>query len=138
MMIVEFRVPGDPQGKGRPRHSAKTGAVYTPSKTKRYEKVVADLAKLAMGEQLPIEGPVMLQLTALFPIPQSWSKRKKVQAAKGELFPTVKPDFDNVAKAISDAMNKIVFNDDSQVVYSVISKVYAERPGVKVIVSKIN
>jgi Holliday junction resolvase RusA-like endonuclease len=50
----------------------------------------------------------------------------------GLVVPTVKPDADNVAKIVLDALNGSAFCDDAQVVHLQVLKRYAEEPGVKV------
>jgi Holliday junction resolvase RusA-like endonuclease len=45
----------------------------------------------------------------------------------GEVFPTKKPDMDNVVKAIFDACNGVVYLDDKQVVKLSMMKRYGER-----------
>jgi Holliday junction resolvase RusA-like endonuclease len=55
-----FTIPGPPVPKGRPRHNTKTGAWYTPKRTKDYEARVAEEAmaagvKLEAGKQYTIE-----------------------------------------------------------------------------------
>ena len=65
-------------------------------------------------------------------VPASWSKKKQAQALDGLMFPTKKPDVDNVVKAIFDALNGIVWGDDVQVVWLAASKRYDAIPGVLV------
>jgi Holliday junction resolvase RusA-like endonuclease len=48
------------------------------------------------------------------------------------LYPKVKPDLDNVAKAVLDAINGIVYVDDAQVINLVATKRYATDPRVEV------
>ena len=43
----------------------------------------------------------------------------------GKLLPTKKPDVDNVAKSVLDALNGVAWLDDSQVVRLEISKSYS-------------
>jgi hypothetical protein len=45
-------------------------------------------------------------------------------------------DIDNVYKSITDAMNGIVYTDDSQIVEAHITKVYAETAGANVMVQE--
>jgi Holliday junction resolvase RusA-like endonuclease len=52
----------------------------------------------------------------------------------GETKHTKKPDLDNVAKAIIDGMNGIIFKDDSQIINLHVTKVYAEVGKVEVLV----
>jgi len=46
--------------------------------------------------------------------------------------PKKKPDCDNIAKIICDALNGIVYHDDSQVVDLEIRKYYSDEPKVKI------
>lgn len=123
-----FRVNGIPQGKGRPRVSTANGITraYTPAKTRKYEQEVAEAAKLAAMKQnwMKSDAPIILHICAWFPIPKSWPKWKKAAAQAGDIYPTTKPDADNIGKGISDALNEIVYNDDSQVVECIIKKRY--------------
>ena len=131
---IEFFVPGAPVGKGRPR-AVRRGAgvaMFTPGGTAIYESMVALVAQQAMAAAgaAPMAGALSVSLDVGMAIPLSWSKKKRAAAAAGEIFPTAKPDIDNVSKAILDACNGIVFGDDSQVVELVVVKCYAEGPGV--------
>lgn len=136
---VAFTVPGEPQGKGRPRaciHAGKV-ATYTPQKTASYEGLVAVLAQSAMAGRTPFGGACAVDLQILVSVPASWSKKKRAVALTGGLYPTKKPDVDNVVKAVCDGMNGIVWHDDVQAVDVVTSKRYAETPGVRVHVIEI-
>lgn len=129
-----FTVPGEPKGKGRPKF-ARRGAftqAYTPAKTVEYENLVRMAASEAMEGNPPIEGPVSMVLIAICSIPNSWSKKKQASALAGEIYPTGKPDLDNLQKSVLDGMNKIVFGDDSQVVLITAGKLYGDKPGVSV------
>jgi Holliday junction resolvase RusA-like endonuclease len=129
LVIIE----GEPVGKGRPKASSRGGFVrmYTPEKTRSYEQLVGDEARKAMAGQEPTSKPVDLELTMVFGVPASWSKTKKALALSGELFPTKKPDIDNVIKAICDSFNGIVWVDDVQVVDLVARKRYGEHPHIE-------
>ncbi|ONM43139.1 hypothetical protein BXT89_14395 [Halopseudomonas pachastrellae] len=134
MRAVTFVVPGQPVGKGRPR-VGKIGAharLFTPEKTVNYEGLVAMAAQQAMQGRALITGPVMVEMDITVQIPQSWSKKRKSLALAGEIFPTTKPDKDNVIKAIYDGINGIVWKDDVQAVDGHQRKRYGETPGVRV------
>lgn len=124
-----FRVNGIPQGKARPRFT-KGGRAYTPAKTRRYEADVEAALKAAAiqgfvkhGKDTPLEACV----TAWFPVPASWPKKKRAAALSGALYPTGKPDADNIAKAVLDAVNGIAFHDDKQIVSLTVRKRYTFR-----------
>lgn len=121
-----FEVPGEPVGKGRPRFT-RQGRAYTPAKTAKYENLVSLAFLQKYPDHVPLEGPLEMVMIAYFSIPKSWSKKKAEQARSNKLFPTKKPDTDNIAK-VKDALNGIAFKDDSQVVMETIFKMYAETP----------
>jgi len=127
---IAFTVPGEPVAKGRAKFARRGAFVttYTPEKTARYENLVKLAAEAAMEAKRysMLEGPVELRVFAVRSIPASWSQKKQRQAAAGELFPTTKPDLDNVVKAIKDGCNKVVWKDDSQVIDIVAKKRYGE------------
>lgn len=131
---VYFVVTGKPVGKGRPRASTRGGFVrmYTDAKTLGYEAAIADEAARAMSGDEPFETPMQMQVSCYYPIPKSWPKKIKQEALDEEVFPKVKPDLDNVVKAVLDALNGVVYLDDAQVVNLVATKRYATEPRVEV------
>lgn len=139
--VIKFTVPGAPVGKGRPKVSTRGGKfakMYTPEKTANYETLVAMAAQQAMVGRALLSGPVEVQMAILLPIPASWSKKKQAAAIAGQVYPTKKPDADNVVKAIFDGINGVVWNDDVQACDIVVRKRYAETPGVQVLVKPID
>lgn len=70
-------------------------------------------------------------------IPQSKSKKQKEKMITGEIKPVVKPDVDNVAKSILDALNGIVYVDDKQIIELDIKKIYAETSWTEVKIKEI-
>ena len=131
-MVIE----GKPEPKGRPRFRRVKNFVqtYTPAKTKTYEAKVQELAKQAMGSHEPLETPVAVQITIRLPIPKSYSKKRTSDCLNKYEMPIKKPDWDNVAKAVTDAMNGIVYVDDAQIVAATVHKLYGMEPCVEVYV----
>lgn len=126
---IEFEVPGIPVPQSRPRFT-KNGHVYEDAKVREYKDRVARIARLAMGGREPMKGAFIASLTFFLPIPKSWSKKKKGEAALGEIVPTKRPDTDNLAKSVLDACNGIIYVDDSQVIRITAKKWYGDEPGV--------
>lgn len=126
-MITCFMVPGRPQGKARPKVNTYTHRAYTPTATKNYETAVRTCYMNAAppGERLHA-GSVRVQIMAYYPIPKNWNKAEKRAAMAGEKLPEVKPDLDNCAKAILDALNGLAYEDDSAVTDLTVCKRYAE------------
>lgn len=139
--MIQFTVYGTPVGKGRPKFSTFNGQAmaYTPAKTVSYENLV----KLSVQQQQkglkPFDKDVPLQadIIAYFPIPKSTSKKKREAMLNGEIFPTKKPDNDNIVKCILDALNGIAYYDDSQVVYIRCKKNYSDEPRVEITIHEI-
>jgi Holliday junction resolvase RusA-like endonuclease len=133
---VTIVVMGAPVGKGRPRFT-RGGHAYTPDKTRSYEQSVALAAKLEMRSRQPIAGPVQMYFRAVFEIPKSWPEKKRMDAILGVIRPTVKPDTDNLIKAVADSLNGIVYRDDSQITEISGSKRYGPQAFVTVTVKPI-
>lgn len=126
MKTIEFVVPGTPVGKGRPKFArrGKFVTTYTPEKTASYENLVKVKAEEAMQGRQMFDGPVSVEIVLLVTPPASWSQKKQREALAGTVFPTSKPDVDNVLKGIMDACNEIVFKDDKQAVDVMVKKRY--------------
>ena len=133
-----FTVPGSPRGKGRHR-TTRTGRTYTDEKTAMYEnKIMLCYRQKYAGEPL-ITGPVSLDWTAYFQMPQSASKKRRAAMLAGEIWPTVTPDRDNIEKIICDALNGVVWRDDKQVVTGdrAPQKRYAEEPRLEITIKEV-
>lgn len=138
MVFARIELIGPPVAKGRPR-AVRRGAgigTFTPKKTEEYEANLRHEAKVAMAGRTPAAGALKVVITAYVPIPTSLSKGKRAQAIAGELRPTKKPDLDNYEKTI-DALNGVVFVDDSQVVEKASAKFYSERPRLVIVVTEL-
>ena len=130
MHEITFTVPGAPVGKARPR-VARFGT-YTPETTVLYENLVKVEFVRQCGHCHFAEGPMQMQIDAYYPIPKGTSKKDRAEMLGGELRPTKKPDWDNIGKIISDALNGVAYGDDSRIVDCRVIKQYAEKPCVKV------
>ena len=119
---MTFTIPGDPMGKERPRVAK--GHAYTPTKTKAYEELVAWCFKQAKGRIK--DGPVFVAITAYYKIPQMATKADREAMESNTRLPMRKPDADNIAKIILDALTGVAYKDDSQVVGLVVLKRYGE------------
>ena len=54
-----------------------------------------------------------------------------------EIYPTTKPDTDNIVKSILDSLNGIAYKNDKQVVDLRVRKQYAEVPSVSVWIREV-
>lgn len=132
---ISFTIPGEPSGKGRPRFTARGPHVraVTPQKTLNYEALVKMAYEEQCGGEMFDKGePLCMWITAYQSIPRSESKKRQGKMMSGAIRPTKKPDWDNIGKIVCDALNKIAFYDDAQIVDARVVKRYATKPRVEV------
>ena len=139
MIQVQYSVPGEPRGKGRPRFAKRGNFVktYTDAKTASYEDQIRFYALKAMGDSKVIEGAVRVFVSIRMAVPKSYSQKRREACLNGSDKPLKKPDWDNVAKSICDAMNGIIYVDDTQIVEAHVTKQYAEQSEVIVLVQEV-
>lgn len=119
--MTTYTVPGEPRGKGRPRFT-RLGKPYTDAKTRAYEALIRDVFRANGG--IMAQKPVMVSVCIYHGIPKSWSKSKRQMAEDCRIIPTCKPDIDNVAKILLDALNGIAWRDDTLVTGLALAKCY--------------
>ena len=121
---IQFSIPGTPVGKARARVVQRNGKThaYTPAKTAAWAESAAWEARAAMKGRALLEGPLVVDLWAVFDPPRSDPHRRDH---------IIKPDLDNIIKCL-DAVNGIVWHDDSQIVKITARKSYGETAAVHV------
>lgn len=138
-----FTVQGKPQGKARARtfYNPRLGRSQsvTPEKTVLYENLIKTCYQSAEDKkQWMNKEPLMMNIKAYFEIPKSTSKKNRKLMEDMNLRPTKKPDADNIAKVVCDALNGIAYYDDAQIVTLNIVKVYTDaNPKVVVDIQEI-
>lgn len=93
--ILDMTVYGDPVAKGRPRMGP-SGHAFTPERTRSAERALVAQLQTAMAGKLPSSGSIGMAV-------EFYCATKR------------KTDGDNLLKLVTDAMNEVVFVDDSQV-----------------------
>ncbi len=83
------------------------------------------------------ECPIAVHLTFVFAPPKSYTKRKLKAIQDGVLRYQKKPDLDNLAKGILDALNQTVYKDDSQIVELNVKKQYGDTDHVLIAIDKL-
>ena len=126
-MFYEFEVPGKITGKGRPKVNTMTAIAYTPAKTKDYEELIKQYFIIKHRGVEPLEGRICVTIKAFIGVSKSTSKKEKLEMLEGNISPTKKPDIDNIAKIVLDALNKLAFRDDNQITKLNVEKVYSEE-----------
>lgn len=142
-VFLAFELRGKPPHKARHRSRIvfpKKGKAfihnYPDPATEAAEAVLKEAAALFMRGRAPTENPVALLVHVFRPIPESWTKRDHHDAERGAILPTSRPDWDNYGK-ITDALNGIVWRDDSQVCDGRVIKRYSTDPALRVEVREL-
>lgn len=135
--MVKFEVLGKPIAKARPRLN-KFGYTYTPEKTVNYENLVKYTFQSEFPYHEPFMGLVEANITCIFDIPKSYSKKKTKELLETHNNYNHKPDCDNLAKIILDSLNGIAYKDDSQVTILHINKEYGVQPKVIIELKELN
>lgn len=131
MQIIQFEIPGQPVAQGRPRASTRGGFVkmYDPPESKRYKQHVRSAA-IPYAPKEPLEGPLEVRMTFYRRTLKSFTKKEEREAADGILRPTTRPDSSNYIKGVEDALNGLMWKDDSQIVTLIAEKYYSDEPRV--------
>jgi Holliday junction resolvase RusA-like endonuclease len=92
--------------------------------------------KSIIAEQVDevLSCPLEIETIFFMKIPKSTSKKKKAEMISGEIKHIKLPDVDNLYKAVSDAMNEVVYKDDSQIWNMHAIKQYDENPRIEVVI----
>lgn len=139
-----FEVPGDPVPFAR---AASFGSRrFTPAKQRDYMLEVRRVAWDAMAyDRSLFVGPLLVEIWAYHVYPAGWSQKKRAAT----FFKTSRPDVDNLAKVILDAiggndslsatdkLGAIVFEDDATVCQLTVGKRWAARASVTVAVQQL-
>jgi len=124
--IIRFSIYGVPVPKGRPRfyRAGKYIGTYTPKNTRKWEEFVRFQALQYRPKEVP-ECAIEMELLFLIPRPKSLPKKVKYHIKK--------PDIENLAKSILDALQGIFYRNDSQIYkLSLIKEYSTERYGVEI------
>ena len=102
------------RSKARPRMS-KSGHVYTPKETAQYEKYIREQWHARYRHCKPFSGAVAVTLSYRYQRPKSHYLRGLLRETAPKHY-TQTPDLDNIEKAVLDALNKVAYEDDKQIV----------------------
>lgn len=128
-----FTLDREPVAKGRARSGQ--GRHYTPKATVDAEMMMRTAARRAGATEL--DGPVGLKVEFIFEPPASWPKYRREAAIAASAPKVTKPDTDNLAKLVKDALNGVAWADDAQVADLRVSKFYGRKPQTKVTIYRL-
>ena len=128
--MISLNLNITPRPKGRPRFSNAGAFVraYTDTKTRSYEKELRKIIREQYDGDLLEDRAYYLKIIFNLKRPKSVPKSKRFH-------PIVKPDIDNLVKSVMDAMNGIVYKDDSIICELSTSKKYTSEESEGIIVT---
>jgi Holliday junction resolvase RusA-like endonuclease len=144
MSGIAFIVPAVPVAQPRQRHRVvpSGGRPFVQNFTPAKHPVQAFKASVRLAARdayqgPPLDGPVGIVVVFAMPRPGRlmWKKRPMPRCLH-----VSKPDLDNLAKAVKDALTGLLWRDDAQIAHANLSKVYAsgeEQPSVRIEVSSL-
>jgi len=132
--MISLTVPGEPCGKGRPKFCkvGKFARAYTPTGTRVAESNIVAVFQTHYPDFTPLDGPMAMTVIAYMSIPASASAKARVEMLAQRVWPTKKPDADNILKLVADALNGLAYVDDKNIVTAHFHKVYSDRPRLEI------
>jgi Holliday junction resolvase RusA-like endonuclease len=140
--MIVFSVRGEPKGQPRPRAFARkiggryVARIFDAGTAEAWKSAIA-MAARALVPPSPDMGPIILRLAFSMPRPKSHFLSGRLRA-DAPTWCTKKPDVDNLAKAVMDALTVCRFwRDDEQVCRIEASKQWEDvhaliPPGVRI------
>jgi len=125
--MFQFEILGNPIPQKQTRYCNKNGKswMFDPSQ-KDKERIQWNIKPFAPTE--PLLGPVELTIAFFMPIPKSASKALRLQMLNRVVLPNKKPDEDNLAYLVTNALKRIVYEDDKQICAKHVYKFYSDKP----------
>ena len=135
MSTYKLTIPHTPKAKASVR-TGKWGGYYNPSC--KGMNLTREHVKQALKDQpikAPLNGPLLVIAHYRIPAPHALPQRKRV--AQNNFPHTKKPDGDNLEKFLNDALNGVVWNDDSRISWLLRSKsITSEKVGETILIVK--
>lgn len=137
---ISFFAPGVPKGQPRPRAfvRGKRAAVYDPGTAEGWKGDIA-IAWRNAGFPKPIDGCAYhVELTFRMPRPKTHYTSKGILKESSPHWFTGKPDIDNLAKAVFDALTHLqLWSDDAAIATTTLSKSYGNPTGCLVTITSL-
>lgn len=126
--MIAFTLNTIPTAQARARHGVVNGhSVTYKAGAQRANEQTLDALLAPHAPKEPMTGAVVLEFRAVFPPAKSVSKKARAAMLRGQVQHVKKPDLDNLAKQLKDAMTRLNFwGDDRQVVRMAGEKRYGE------------
>ena len=128
-----------PKPQSRPRFTSKgSSRAYEKADMKAYKRALA-YKVMAQKPECIEKGTVAIEIRFfIYPPAYILKVKKNRQALENEtMFVNKKPDLDNYFKAVTDAVNGILYKDDGQISLIKTYKVYSLKPRTEIIIAEM-
>lgn len=117
-MTVTLRIDGKPAAWQRQQVNHRTRTHYDGAGQKAAKAAIRTAWMAAGRPRLSDTAPLTMTVEAVLERPDAHWLKSGALSASGERtpWPTKKPDFDNLAKVVADALNGKAYRDDAQIV----------------------
>ena len=121
----------EPTAKARSRSTVIAGRAihYTPAKTRHAEQMIQAMIRTQVMDLGAFEDGVPLRVEATF-----YRERPK-HLPKRVTMPVARPDYDNYAKLLTDALEKFIYPNDSQICTALIKKRFGSPPRIELTIN---
>lgn len=126
MTTYELIFDIEPQSKERPRFSTQGGFVrtHTAPKTRKFENTIAALATQQLSRRPMLRGQLVAQAVFEFKRPKKTS------------LTSPKKDLDNLCKSLFDALNDVVYLDDTQIYSLAALKRWSDKNQIRLLIGE--
>jgi Holliday junction resolvase RusA-like endonuclease len=127
--MIRMFAPGLPVPGGSKRAFVVKGkAVVTDTSGSRGRewRAVLRVAAQTAYRGLPLHGPLALTVTFFLPRPKSHYAKNGTLRPRAPRWPSTRPDATKLLRAVEDALNRVLWHDDAQIVTQSVGKQYAD------------
>jgi len=139
-MLLKFNLER-PKSKQSVRHNRAQNRYHKDPEVEIYERDLKDQAFFQTLNHTPWEGPLVIEyIIYTFPHLKRYSKKQREFFQRsGDLYKTTCPDLgDNLQKPLLDALQGIVYQNDSQIcLIKNIKKVFGNETGIEIFIREI-
>lgn len=134
-MKVYFKILGIPKPKqsfrmGVNKHTGNIMKYQSKKVTDEHNNIKFDIMSQLPAGFVPLDCPLAMRCIFVFPLPKTTTKKKREFMAAGNiLYKDTRPDLqDNLTKGVADAMEGVVFINDSRIAQVESKKIYGDVP----------
>lgn len=145
--LISFTVYGEPVPWKRTRaktHKVKdkksgkektTVHFFEDKKVSEYKEKVIQAYRESGGRYFDKDVPLIVDIDLYMGVPKSLSHNKQIDLIADHR-PTKRPDLDNLYKGITDALNRVAYYDDSQIISTCTAKYWSGEPRAEIVIKE--